>query len=50
MSKIPKIQQQTVDSWLSGEKRYTVNSRYLGFCYLEYLLISKRKSGPCFNT
>ena len=29
---------------------YTVNSRYLDFGYLEKTLISKRKSGPCFNT
>ena len=28
----------------------TVNSHYLNFDYLEYPLISKRKSGPCFNT
>ena len=28
----------------------TVNSRHLDFDYLEKLLISKRKSGPCFNT
>ena len=27
-----------------------VNSRYLDFGYLELPLISKRKSGPCFNT
>ena len=28
----------------------TVNSRYLDFGYLEKPRISKRKSGPCFNT
>ena len=28
----------------------TVNSRYLDFGYLEQLLISKKKSGPCYNT
>ena len=29
---------------------FTVNSSYLDFDYLELPLISKRKSGPCFNT
>ena len=29
---------------------YTVDPRYLDFDYLELPLISKRKSGPCFNT
>ena len=29
--------------------RHTVDSRYLDFGYLEQLLISKRKSGPCLN-
>ena len=28
----------------------TVNSCYLDFGYLEQPLISKKKSGPCFNT
>ena len=28
---------------------YTVDSRYLKFAYLEKPLISKWKSGPCFN-
>ena len=28
---------------------YTVDPRYLDFGYLEKLLISKRKSDPCFN-
>ena len=28
----------------------TVDSRYLDFGYLEKPLMSKRKSGPCFNT
>ena len=28
---------------------FTVDSRYLGFGYLEKPLISKRKSDPCFN-
>ena len=29
---------------------YTVDSRYLELAYLEKPLISKWKSGPCFNT
>ena len=29
---------------------YTVDPRYIDFDYLEKPLISKRKSGPCFNT
>ena len=29
--------------------RYTVDSRYLDFTCLELALISKWKSGPCFN-
>ena len=29
---------------------HTVDSRYLDLAYLEKLLISKWKSGPCFNT
>ena len=28
----------------------TVDSRYLDFGYLEQPLISKKKSGPCYNT
>ena len=28
---------------------YTVDPRYLDLDYLEYPLISKRKSDPCFN-
>ena len=27
----------------------TVDSRYLNLAYLEYLLISKWKSGPCLS-
>ena len=30
-------------------KHNTVDSRYLDFGYLEYSLISKRKSDHCFN-
>ena len=33
----------------TGTKLYTVDSRYLDLAYLEYALISKRKSGPCLN-
>ena len=29
--------------------KYTVDSRYLDFDYLELPLISKRKSDPCVN-
>ena len=38
---------------VSGKRRNKLkdyNSRYLDFGYLELPLISKRKSGPCFNT
>ena len=30
-------------------KQHTVDFRYLDFGYLEQLLISKKKSGPCLN-
>ena len=32
-----------------ASKNFTVDSRYLDFGYLEQVLISKRKSDPCFN-
>ena len=40
----------TNDEMFNNAIYYTVNSRYLDFDYLEQPLISKRKSGPCFNT
>ena len=42
--------------WLTTAERvyyhecYTVDSRYLDFGYLEQPLISKKNSGPCYNT
>ena len=38
------------DALLFSADTSKVNSRYLDFGYLEKPLISKRKSGPCFNT
>ena len=32
-----------------ADRIYTVDTRYFDLAYLEYLLISKLKSGPCLN-
>ena len=44
-----RMSKKTTPSFSNQHNRYTVEPRYLELAYFELPLISKWKSGPCFN-